>query len=81
MAARMTYYAHLIGPPVSATNGTLSLWVHNDDENPLAIPSALITITPGTFQKYTNLAGSATFNLLILNQTYNVTVSKPDTIR
>jgi hypothetical protein len=72
----ITLYAQLTGPPQSATNGTLTFFVHDASDYPLAIPGATVILNTGQVAT-TNLAGTAVFNLLILNETYNYSVKKP----
>jgi hypothetical protein len=74
--AGTTLYAQLTGPPQSATNGTLTFFVHDNSDYPLAIPGASVILNTGQVAT-TNLAGTAVFNLLILNKTYNYSVTKP----
>ncbi len=71
-----TLYAQLTGPPQSATNGTLTFFVHDTSDYPLAIPGASVILNTGQVAT-TNLAGTSVFNLLILNETYNYSVTKP----
>jgi hypothetical protein len=66
-------YTYLSGPPSVAGNSTVHFFVTNPDA--LAIDNAQVCLDNGMCQA-TNLAGTATFPLLIIGQDYNHTVTK-----